>query len=208
MLFSLQYVDNGHNRVSSALARKQNQNLVLNLLDAFILLASKEKIRGFNLPDYVSVLVDIAGAVMRAEVVEEFGNRARYFNTFGGNPVSCAAGAAVLRVIERDRLVENARQIGAHLRAGLQTLAARHESLGDIRGAGLFIGVEIVTDRHSKQPDGNMATWIVNGLRRKRVLIGASGPYANNLKIRPPLICTKQNADTLLTALDEVLAER
>ena len=149
----------------------------------------------------------IAGAVVRPEVVENFGKKARYFNTFGGNPVSCAAGLAVLQVIERDNLVANARDVGSYLKSGLERLAERDERIGDVRGAGLFVGVEMVSDRAAKTPDPDTTSQIVNGLRRKRVLISAAGPSANVLKVRPPLIFTKAHADAFLGALDEVLAE-
>jgi 4-aminobutyrate aminotransferase-like enzyme len=150
----------------------------------------------------------IAGVVVRPEVVDDFGRRARYFNTFGGNPVSCAAGLAVLEVIEREGLMENARTVGAYMREGLRQLATRHEAIGDVRGAGLFIGVEMVRDRSTREPDAETTANLVNGLRRKRVLISAAGPNANVLKVRPPLVFSKANADQFLGAVDEVLSGR
>jgi 4-aminobutyrate aminotransferase-like enzyme len=147
----------------------------------------------------------VAGVVMRPEVVEEFGRKARYFNTFGGNAVSCAAANAVLDVIGRDRLVENARDVGGYLKAELERLAQRHDAIGDVRGAGLFVGVEIVSDRGSRTPDAAATTKLVNGLRRKRVLISAAGPNANVLKVRPPIVFSKSNVDHFIGALDEVL---
>ena len=149
----------------------------------------------------------IAGVVMRPEVVEEFGRKARYFNTFGGNAVSCAAANAVLNVIARDRLVSNAREVGAYLKAELQRLAERHEAIGSVRGAGLFVGVEIVSDRAKQTSDAATTTKLVNSLRRKRVLISAAGPNANVLKVRPPVVFSKSNVDQFIGALDEVLTE-
>jgi 4-aminobutyrate aminotransferase-like enzyme len=149
----------------------------------------------------------IAGVITRPELVEEFGRRARYFNTFGGNPVSCAAGLAVLEVIEREGLLENADKVGLYLREGMRQLANRHAVIGDIRGAGLFIGVELVRDRAGKAPDAETTARLVNGLRDRRILISAAGPGANVLKIRPPLVFSKDNADLFLTAVDEVLSE-
>jgi 4-aminobutyrate aminotransferase-like enzyme len=149
----------------------------------------------------------IAAVVMDPEIVDEFGRKARYFNTFGGNPVSCAAGNAVLEVIERDGLVANAANVGAYMMAGLRELATRYEPIGDVRGAGLFVGLELVRDRATKEPDAALTARIVNGLRQRRVLISASGPYANVLKIRPPLVFGREHADTFIRALDDVLGE-
>jgi 4-aminobutyrate aminotransferase-like enzyme len=150
----------------------------------------------------------VAGIVARPELVEAFGARTRYFNTFGGNPVSCAAGMAVLDVIEDEHLVENARAVGAHLLEGLRALAARHETIGDVRGAGLFAGVELVADRETREPAAAEAARVVNALRDRRILISATGPGANVLKIRPPLVFSRENAAALLAGLDEVLAAR
>jgi 4-aminobutyrate aminotransferase-like enzyme len=149
----------------------------------------------------------IAGMAARPEVLARFGQSLRYFNTFGGNPVSAAVGMAVLDVLENEKLQDNARMIGEYLRAGLESLARCYPVIGDIRSAGLFVGVELVHDRKSMEPAGNKAARVVNGLRERRVLISAAGPSANILKIRPPLVFSKANADLFLTALDETLAE-
>lgn len=147
----------------------------------------------------------MAGIVLRPEVIAEFGPRARYFNTFGGNPVAAAAGKAVLDTIRIEDLQQNALEVGNHLMEGLRTLARSHPAIGDVRGSGLFVGVEIVSDPATKQADAALTTRIVNGLRRRRVLISASGPRANVLKIRPPLVFSRENADMLLEALEDVL---
>ncbi len=147
----------------------------------------------------------VAGVVVRPEVIEKFGRTARYFNTYGGNAVAAEAAMAVLEVIETEGLQENAKAVGAYLRAGVEDLATRHPAIGDVRGAGLFLGVEIVSDRAEKTADSQKASRIVNGLRDERVLISACGAQANILKIRPPLIFTGQNADFLIDALDRVL---
>ncbi|WP_337182950.1 aspartate aminotransferase family protein [Shinella sp.] len=147
----------------------------------------------------------MAGIVLRPEVIAEFGPRARYFNTFGGNPVAAAAGKAVLDTIRIEGLQQNALEVGTYLMEGLRTLARSHPAIGDVRGAGLFVGVEIVSDPAAKQADAALTTRIVNGLRRRRVLISASGPRANVLKIRPPLVFSRENADMLLEALEDVL---
>jgi 4-aminobutyrate aminotransferase-like enzyme len=150
----------------------------------------------------------MAGIVLRPEVVAEFGPRARYFNTFGGNPVAAAAGKAVLDAIRVEGLQQNALAVGKYLMDGLKALSRLHPSLGDIRGAGLFIGVEIVADPATKQPDAALTARIVNGLRARRILISASGPNANILKIRPPLVFSRENADMLVDALADVLKAR
>ncbi len=146
----------------------------------------------------------MAGLVVRPELVSEFG-KSRYFNTFGGNPVSSAVGLAVLEVIENEGLMANARAVGGHLGDGMQRLAAKHSAIGDVRGSGLFIGVELVRDRATKQPATAETAQVVNALREKRVLISSAGPHANILKIRPPLPFSKDNADFFLSIMDEVL---
>jgi len=149
----------------------------------------------------------IAGLLARPEVVEEFGAMSRYFNTFAGNTVSCAAAVAVLNVIERDGLVQNAKVMGDHLLDGMKQLADRHECLGDVRGAGLFVGADIVSDRATKTSDRDRTTRIVNGMREKGVLISACGLDHNILKIRPPLIFTRANVDQLVDVLDQAIIE-
>jgi len=148
----------------------------------------------------------MAGAIMQPQIVEEFGRRSRYFNTFGGNPVSCAVGRAVLEVIDNEGLAANAGKVGAYMKAGLEKLAQRYEVIGDVRGAGLFLGVEFVTDRKTKEPNAMAATHVVNDLRRRKVLISATGPGANILKIRPPLVFTQEHADIFLDATEKALA--
>ena len=149
----------------------------------------------------------VAACAVRPEVVEEFGRKARYFNTFGGNAVAVAAAAAVLEVIESEGLEENARETGEYLRSGLRALAEHSAILGDVRGAGLFIGVEIVADKANKTPDAAAASAIVNELRDERILISACAKAANVLKIRPPLVFSRENADHFLAGLERVLAQ-
>lgn len=148
----------------------------------------------------------LAGLMARADIIDAFGRQVRYFNTFGGNPVSCAAGMAVLDVIEGEGLQQNAHATGAYLKQGFEKLADKHALIGDVRGAGLFIGVEMVTDRHSKAPATQQTSRIVNALRARRILISATGPDGNILKVRPQLPFGREHADMLLQALDEVLA--
>jgi 4-aminobutyrate aminotransferase-like enzyme len=149
----------------------------------------------------------IAGVVARPEILEEFGRKSRYFNTFAGNPVSCAAASAVLDVIEREGLLGNAARVGALLLNGLKSLASDTPTIGDVRGAGLFIGVEFVTDSISKKPAPEMALSVVNRLRDRHMLISASGPMGNVLKIRPPMVFSPENASLFLSVLQDVLKE-
>lgn len=149
----------------------------------------------------------MAAMVCRPELLRAFGERSRYFNTFGGNPVSATVGLAVLDVIEREALQENAKRVGLHLKGSLARLATRHELVGDVRGEGLFIGVEFVRDRASGTPAGPETARIVNAMRERGVLIGASGRYGNVLKLRPPLPFSEAHADILVSRLDEVLTE-
>ncbi|KQT52504.1 MULTISPECIES: aspartate aminotransferase family protein [unclassified Aureimonas] len=147
----------------------------------------------------------MAGLVVRPEVIADFGAKIRYFNTFGGNPIAAAAGIAVLEALAAERLQENARDVGAYIRAGIAGLAGEFPAIGDVRGAGLFIGVEMVSDPAARTPDAAIATRLVNGLRERRVLISASGRNANILKIRPPLVFSRENADTLIEAMCDTL---
>lgn len=147
----------------------------------------------------------VAGLVVRPEVMQAFGQACRYFNTFGGNPVSMAAASAVLDVITQQGLQHNALQVGTYLRESLAALARRHALVGEVRGAGMFVGVELVTDRAARTPATAEAARVVNGLRQRQVLLSATGEHANVLKIRPPLVFTRAHADLLVQRLDEVL---
>ncbi|MGE7368543.1 aspartate aminotransferase family protein [Neorhizobium sp. NPDC001467] len=150
----------------------------------------------------------IAAVVTKSDIQERFGQDIRYFNTFGANNVSIAAASAVLDVIDDERLMENAKAVGDHLHAGLVRLQERFPVIGDVRGTGLFLGVEFVRDEHGHEPDGAAALWVVNALRERRVLISASGKNGNVLKIRPPLPFSRDNADLFLDTLEVVLSER
>lgn len=146
----------------------------------------------------------IAGVVARTEVLERFAREARYFNTFGGNPVACAAATAVLDIIRDDDLLANASRVGAHMKAGFEALATRHAAIGEVRGQGLFLGIDILDADGA--PSARIAGDLVNALRRRRVLISASGPLGHVLKIRPPLPFSKTDTDELVQVCDEVLA--
>ncbi|MDR8728041.1 aspartate aminotransferase family protein [Burkholderia pseudomultivorans] len=147
----------------------------------------------------------IAGLAARPDVLERFGRETRYFNTFGGNPVSCAAASATLDVIEQDGLQANAARIGAYLRQGFRTLARKHALIGDVRGDGLFLGVELVRDRTTKTAADDEAQRVVDLMREHGVLISSTGIRGNVLKIRPLLPFTQAHADLLLGAADTAL---
>jgi 4-aminobutyrate aminotransferase-like enzyme len=149
----------------------------------------------------------IAAAVMKSEIQERFGQDIRYFNTFGANNVSIAAASAVLDVIEGEKLMRNAQDCGTYLFAGMQRLQDEFASIGDVRGAGLFLGMEFVKDRATREPDAQLSLKVVNGLRERHVLISAAGKHGNILKIRPPLPFSKENADVFLTTLRDVLSD-
>lgn len=144
----------------------------------------------------------MAGLVLKPETIAEFGQKARYFNTFGGNAVAAAVGLAVLDVIADEGLQQNAATVGQAFAAGLRTLASRHETLGETRAAGLFIGQTILTDG---QPDPARTARLVNALRDERILISSTGPKGDSLKIRPPLPFSLANVDQVLSTLDRVL---
>ncbi len=147
----------------------------------------------------------VAGVALQPALIAEFGRKARYFNTFGGNPVAVAAANAVLDVIEQERLQANAAAIGQVLLTGILKLQRQCRQIGLVRGAGLFIGVDIV-DRHGL-PDSVSAAGLVNAMRRRGVLISCTGHAAQALKIRPPLTFSESNAQQLLDALEQSLAE-
>jgi 4-aminobutyrate aminotransferase-like enzyme len=149
----------------------------------------------------------VAALVGRPELFAEFGRRQRYFNTFGGNPVSCRAAQAVLQVLRSEQLQNNAQEVGCFLRQGLCTLAAQYPVIGDIRGEGLFIGVELVLCHEQKTPASQIAAAVVNKMRQRQILISTTGPQANILKIRPPLVFRQQHAELLLQTLGQVLEE-
>ncbi len=144
----------------------------------------------------------LGAVVTTPEIADSFNNGMEYFNTFGGNPVSCAIGLEVLQAIEDEGLQRNAHETGSYLLAGLQDLATRHELMGDVRGLGLFIGVELVRDRDTLEPAEREADNVIEGMKARGVLLGTDGPYHNVLKIKPPIVFSRQDADRLLTALD------
>jgi 4-aminobutyrate aminotransferase-like enzyme len=146
----------------------------------------------------------IAGLVARQQLLADFGSKARYFNTFGGNPVCVAAAAAVLDVLEAEGLPANSATTGAYLRESVTRLASGSPLLGNVRGAGLYLGVDVL-DPATGTASGQRASAVVNGLRERRVLISATGPAGSVLKVRPPLPFGREHADQFMTALAEVV---
>jgi 4-aminobutyrate aminotransferase-like enzyme/Ser/Thr protein kinase RdoA (MazF antagonist) len=149
----------------------------------------------------------LAAVVTTPEIAASFDNGMEYFNTFGGNPVSCAIGLAVLDVVAEEQLQQNALLVGTHLMDGLHRLMEKHPLIGDVRGLGLFVGIELVLDRQTLQPAAHQASYVVNRIRERGILLSTDGPFHNVLKIKPPLVFTKANADFLVATLDEILAE-
>ncbi len=149
----------------------------------------------------------IGAVVTTPEIAASFDNGMEFFSTFGGSTASCAAGLAVLDVLEREHLQEHARRAGERLIARLRDVGSRRPAIGDVRGSGLFIGVELVLDRETREPATANAAWVVNRLREEGILLGTEGPFANVLKIRPPLPFTADDGDALASTLDRVLDE-
>jgi 4-aminobutyrate aminotransferase-like enzyme/Ser/Thr protein kinase RdoA (MazF antagonist) len=149
--------------------------------------------------------VPIAAVVFRHEVAESFGRRTRYFNTFGGSSVPIAAAMAVLDVIEAEDLIANAHKQGVRLRDGLQQITRNHDRVAEVRGAGLFIGVDLVVDRDSLRPDGALGLAMVNELRQRRVLVSVSATVGNVVKIRPPMVFSDDDCSRLLTGFADSL---
>lgn len=149
--------------------------------------------------------IPVSGLLAKAEVLAAFSDDIPYFNTFGGNPVSMAAAQAVLQVIREEKLQAHSLNVGEQLRGELARLADRHPCVGDVRGAGLFTGFELVSDRETKAPDKALALDVIERLRAERVLTSVAGPYGNVLKLRPPLAFQRGDIDWLVGSLDKVL---
>ncbi|UCC44158.1 MAG: aminotransferase class III-fold pyridoxal phosphate-dependent enzyme [Candidatus Zixiibacteriota bacterium] len=149
----------------------------------------------------------LAAVVTTAEIADSFDTGMEYFNTFGGNPVSCAAGLAVLAVIEEENLQHRALEVGSHLKEHLKRLMEKHQIIGDVRGLGLFVGVELVRDRSTLEPAKSEAVYVIEKMKDQGILISTDGPYENVLKIKPPLQFSKENADQFVSVLDTVLSQ-
>jgi 4-aminobutyrate aminotransferase-like enzyme len=147
----------------------------------------------------------VAAVAARPDVLARFAKRRHYFNTYGGNSVSCAAALAVLKVIRDENLLENARRTGEYLRRGLEALAGRTSAIAEVRGAGLFVGVELRHNEASGLAGAAETRRVVNGMCRRGVLVGSTGRHGDVLKIRSPLSFETEHADFLLEALEQTL---
>jgi len=149
----------------------------------------------------------LSGVVTTKKIADNFNNGMEYFNSFGGNPVSCAVGQTVLDVIEEANLQDNALDVGTYLLDQLKVLKSKHEIIGDVRGRGLFIGVELIRDLESLTPATEEVNTVVNQMKDSGILISSDGPDHNVLKIKPPIIFTRENADTLVVNLAAIINE-
>ncbi|MFW6128817.1 MAG: aminotransferase class III-fold pyridoxal phosphate-dependent enzyme [Candidatus Aminicenantaceae bacterium] len=165
------------------------------------------------IPDIVTIGKPVGnghplGAVVTTEeIAASFDNGMEYFNTFGGNPVSCAVGMAVLDVIREEKLQQNALKTGEKLRKSLEKLKEKHPLIGDVRGVGLFIGIELVLDRKTLEPAPSQAFYIIERMKEEGILISVDGPLHNVLKIKPPLVFNEENADHFISTLDRIMSE-
>jgi 4-aminobutyrate aminotransferase-like enzyme len=148
----------------------------------------------------------LGAVVTSAEIASSFDNGPEFFSTFGGSTVSCTVGAAVLEIVHKERLQSHAQKVGSHLRDGLRKLMDRYALIGDVRGSGFYLGVELVRNRDTKEPAVQEATEIINQMREAGVLIGTDGPFHNVLKIRPPMPFSGEDADMLVKCLHDALA--
>ena len=171
---------------------------------------------GFQLQDVVPDIVvmgkpmgnghPVAAVVTTRDIASSFNNGMEFFSSFGGNPVSCAIGLAVLDVIEEESLQAHALHLGEHIRAGLKILANRHPIIGDVRGEGLFLGAELVSDRNTLAPAAREASRIVELMKQRGILMSTDGPLGNVLKIKPPMVITGADVDMVLRCLNDVLS--
>ena len=173
---------------------------------------------GFETQDVVPDIVTMGkpignghplGAVVTTpKIADAFANGMEYFNTYGGNPVSCAAGLAVLETIEREGLQAHSEKVGNLLKTGLTKVMAKHAIVGDVRGLGLFLGMELVHNRGTLEPAADIAEYIVEQAKDEGILLSTDGPFHNVLKIKPPLCFSEENAELLVATLDKILTNR
>ncbi|XP_022909494.1 alanine--glyoxylate aminotransferase 2-like [Onthophagus taurus] len=150
----------------------------------------------------------VAAVVTTPEIAESFRKTGvEYFNTYGGNPVSCAIANAVFDTIEKENLREKAIVVGEHLLDSCHLLARKHSIIGDVRGLGLFVGIELVKDRETRIPATEIASYVVSRMKEEHILLSSDGPDCNVIKFKPPMVFNKENVDEVITTLDRVLKE-
>jgi 4-aminobutyrate aminotransferase-like enzyme len=149
----------------------------------------------------------VAAVVTTPEIAASFNNGMEYFNTFGGNAVSCAIGMAVLDVMHDEELQAHALEVGGRLKSGMEQLMDRHPILGDVRGMGLFLGFELVRDRETLSPAAEQACYVVERMKDHGILVTTEGPLHNVVKIKPPLVVTESDVDRFVEVLDRILGE-
>jgi 4-aminobutyrate aminotransferase-like enzyme len=163
-------------------------------------------------PDFVTIGkpagngFPLGAVITRPEILERFMRESAFFSTFGGNNVACAAGIAVLDVIRDEDLIENARATGAILKRGLVKLQDRHAIIGDVRGVGLALGLELVKDPKTLEPAGAETRRLLSLARDEGILVGGEGRFANIVKIRPPIVFRPAHAEIAIQALDRALS--
>ena len=177
-----------------------------------------ESFWGFETQDIVPDIVTLGKSignghplsvvVTSEDLSNEFNNGMEYFNSFGGNPVSCAIGHAVLKIIEEEELQENAFRVGNELKTLLNEVKSVHDIIGDVRGKGLFLGIEIIRDLETLEPDKQVTHKIVNEMRNRKILLSSDGPDHNVIKVKPPMVFNSSNALFLVETLDKVLSKR
>merc|ERR1712126_2743 len=150
----------------------------------------------------------IAAVITTPEIAASFSATGiEYFNTYGGNPVSCAIGNAVLDTIQKERLMEHATDVGKLIFDGAKELQAKHTVIGDVRGRGMFVGIDLVKDRTTREPNTALALHVTTCLKEQKILLQSDGPHNNVLKFKSPLVFSKENAMRLLNAIDKILTE-
>ena len=177
-----------------------------------------ESFWGFETQDIVPDIVTLGKSignghplsvvVTNEDLSNQFNNGMEYFNSFGGNPVSCAIGHAVLKIIEEEELQKNAFRVGNELKKLLNELKSVHDIIGDVRGKGLFLGIEIIKDLETLEPDKQVTHKIVNEMRNSKILLSSDGPDHNVIKIKPPMVFNSSNALFLVETLDKVLSKK
>jgi len=149
----------------------------------------------------------VGSVISSPEILAAFRETTGYFNTFGGNPVSCAAAIATLDVLENENLMANADDAGSYARERMDALAQRYEAIGNVRGSGLFFGAELVKDRATREPDADLAEKVSNAMRHEGVLLNRASIHHNTLKVRPPMPFGRAEADFLIEKLDKVMGD-